>query len=179
MATRAALVDERGAITYRELRSGRSAIELRGQGVEAGQAVGILCLPDAAVEAVFGRRWSVPTYAAQHRLSRRSPAATVSTHEVTTVVCDDEFADDARAAGERHRHRSDDIETGQAVSRPKVAAAGRIVLLTSGTTGTPKGFPASEVGSALGIGAHSIAPGLHRVANLRAGADVSRQGSAC
>jgi len=46
------------------------------------------------------------------------------------------------------------IETGQAVSRPKVAAAGRIVLLTSGTTGAPKGVPRKpNIGSGLGIGA--------------------------
>ena len=39
-------------------------------------------------------------------------------------------------------------------SRPKVAAAGRIVLLTSGTTGSPKGVPRKpEIASALGVGA--------------------------
>jgi acyl-CoA synthetase (AMP-forming)/AMP-acid ligase II len=79
----------------------------------------------------------------------------VSTHKITTVVCDDEFADYARAAGE-HVTVIDptNIETGQAVSRPKVAAAGRIVLLTSGTTGAPKGVPRKpNIGSGLGIGA--------------------------
>ena len=40
------------------------------------------------------------------------------------------------------------------VSRPKVARAGRIVLLTSGTTGAPKGVPRQpKIRMALGIGA--------------------------
>ena len=157
--TRAALVDERGAITYRELRSKTEslAIELRGRGVEAGQAVGILCRNGRGfVEAVFAAALvGADVVLLNTDFRAEALAAAVSTHKVTTVVCDDEFADDARAAGE-HVTVIDptSIETGQAVSRPKVAAAGRIVLLTSGTTGTPKGVPRKpRIGSALGIGA--------------------------
>ena len=47
-----------------------------------------------------------------------------------------------------------DVDVRDGDSRPKVARAGRIVLLTSGTTGAPKGVPRQpKIRMALGIGA--------------------------
>ena len=84
-----------------------------------------------------------------------SLAAALSTHRIGTVICDNEF--EARA------HDADDsvtvIDAANAFAhdggpRPTVAAAGRIVLLTSGTTGAPEGVPRHpEIRLALGIGA--------------------------
>ena len=77
----------------------------------------------------------------------------LSSHQIETVICDAEFSERASAAGVdvvdaamRSANRDD--------SPPKVRSAGRIVLLTSGTTGSPKGVPRKpEIGMALGIGA--------------------------
>jgi acyl-CoA synthetase (AMP-forming)/AMP-acid ligase II len=75
-------------------------------------------------------------------------AAAMDSHAIGILVCDGEFAD--RADGVTLI----DPASPHDGSRPKVAAAGRIILLTSGTTGSPKGVPRKpEITSALGIGA--------------------------
>ena len=84
-----------------------------------------------------------------------SLASALSSHRIGMVICDNEFA--ARA------HDADEgvtvvdaagVAARQGDSRPKVARAGRIVLLTSGTTGAPKGVPRQpKIRMALGIGA--------------------------
>src|SRR4029079_14487409 len=94
-------------------------------------------------------------------------------HRIGLVICDDEFAS-------RVRDSDEDVTVVQSVgvdahkgdSRPKVAHAGRIVLLTSGTTGAPKGVPRQpKIRMALGIGA-SI---LDRT-GLRIGSQISVPG---
>jgi acyl-CoA synthetase (AMP-forming)/AMP-acid ligase II len=73
----------------------------------------------------------------------------MDSHEIRILVCDDEFTDRVRDVDAVDPARVDACG-----SRPKVAAAGRIVLLTSGTTGSPKGVPRKpEITSALGVGA--------------------------
>jgi acyl-CoA synthetase (AMP-forming)/AMP-acid ligase II len=155
---RTAMVDESGPISYRDLQSKTEslAIELRRRGVEAGQAVGILCRNGRGfAEAVFAAALvGADVVFLNTDFRAEALAAAVSTHEIRTVICDDEFADDARAAGEDVTVIDPaSIEARQGVSRPKVAAPGRIILLTSGTTGTPKGVPRKpRIASALGIG---------------------------
>jgi acyl-CoA synthetase (AMP-forming)/AMP-acid ligase II len=156
---RAAIIDEEGSITYRELLSRTEALadELGRQGVGPGQAVGILCRNGRGfVEAVFGAAMlGADVVLLNTDFHTEALAGALSSHGIQTVVCDDEFADrvgaadesitivDPAAAGERPLQR-----------RPKVAAAGRIVLLTSGTTGRPKGVPRKpDIAPALGVGA--------------------------
>ena len=83
-----------------------------------------------------------------------SLAAALRSHRIGMVVCDSEFASHVRDAddGVRVVDAADvDMREG---SRPAVARAGRIVLLTSGTTGAPKGVPRQpKIRMALGIGA--------------------------
>jgi acyl-coenzyme A synthetase/AMP-(fatty) acid ligase len=81
-------------------------------------------------------------------------AAAFSTHEIKTVISEDEFAGRARDAGEDlSLFDPATADSRQGDSRPKVAPAGRMVLLTSGTTGRPKGVPRKPtIGSAVGIG---------------------------
>ena len=58
------------------------------------------------------------------------------------MFCDDEFADQISETGEPIQII--DPQTVQAAPggpRPTVAPSGRMVLLTSGTTGIPKGVP--------------------------------------
>jgi acyl-CoA synthetase (AMP-forming)/AMP-acid ligase II len=156
--TRTALVDESGPVSYRELQSCAESLaaELRASGVAAGQAVGILCRNGRGfVTAVF----AVALVGADVVLLNtdfRTEALTAAlrAHDVTTVVCDDEFTERATTAGVRTVVDPTKGESHQRVSRPKVAPGGRIVLLTSGTTGTPKGVPRKpKIASALGVGA--------------------------
>ena len=156
--TRTALVDESGPVSYRELQSCAEslAVELRTRGVAAGQAVGILCRNGRGfVTGVFAAAL-VGSDVVLLNTDFRTEALTAAlrTHDVTAVVCDDEFTETATAAGVRTVVDPAKGESHQSVLRPKVASGGRIVLLTSGTTGTPKGVPRKpKIGSALGVGA--------------------------
>ena len=156
--TRAALVDEAGPLSYRELLSAAEAlaVELRGRGVEAGQAVGILCRNGHGFVAAVFAAASVGADVVLLNTDFRTEALTaaLATHDVTTVVCDAEVTETARAAGARTVVDPAKVHSPQTGSRPKVAQGGRIVLLTSGTTGTPKGVPRKpKIASALGVGA--------------------------
>jgi acyl-CoA synthetase (AMP-forming)/AMP-acid ligase II len=143
---RAAVIDDDGAVRYRDLQSGTESLasELYRDGVRPGQEVGILCRSGHRfVEAVFAAALVGADVVLLNTDFRTDAlAATLSVHQITTVICDDEFADRVRAAG-------DDLtvvdparaDTHDRDRRPKVAAPGRIVVLTSGTTGKPKGVP--------------------------------------
>jgi acyl-CoA synthetase (AMP-forming)/AMP-acid ligase II len=79
-------------------------------------------------------------------------AAALGVHRIETIVCDAEFTDRVRAAGAAVT--LDPAEDGAhgGGRRPEVAPPGRIVLLTSGTTGKPKGVPRTpRMGSAIGV----------------------------
>ena len=77
-------------------------------------------------------------------------AEAMRSHQLEMIVCDNEFAD--RVHG--NATVIDPANVDGSDGRPKVASAGRIVLLTSGTTGSPKGVPRKpEIASALGVGA--------------------------
>lgn len=156
---RPAVVDEQGSITYRDLLMATEslAIELNDRGVAAGQAVGILCRNGRGfVMAVFAAALvGADVVLLNTDFRTKALAAALDTHDAKTVICDDEFADAARAARE-HLTVIDPakVQTRHAVSRPRVAGAGRIVLLTAGTTGAPKGVPREpRIGSAVGIAA--------------------------
>jgi acyl-CoA synthetase (AMP-forming)/AMP-acid ligase II len=156
--SRAVLVDEGGAISYRELQSRVEAlaVELRARGVEPGQAVGILCRNGRGfVEAVFAAALvGADVVLLNTDFRAEALAAALRSHHITTVVCDDEFIENANAAGAHTVVDPANVESHRTDPRPKVAPGGRIVLLTSGTTGTPKGVPRKpKIGSALGIGA--------------------------
>src|SRR4051812_1152889 len=156
--SRPALVDEDGPISYRELqsRSESLAVELRAQGVEAGQAVGILCRNGRGfVQAVFAVALvGADVVLLNTDFRTEALSAAITSHQVTAIVCDDEFTETATTAGVPTVVDAAKAESPQPVSRPKVAPGGRIVLLTSGTTGQPKGVPRKpEIASALGVGA--------------------------
>jgi acyl-CoA synthetase (AMP-forming)/AMP-acid ligase II len=154
------LIDDDGAASYRELQSKTESLaaELYHHGVGPGQATGILCRNGHRfVEAVFATA-SVGADVVLLNTDFRTDAlaATLSEHRVTTVVCDDEFAGRVRAA----RDTVTVIDPSSANThdrnrRPTVAPPGRIVVLTSGTTGKPKGVPRKPtIGSAVvGVGA--------------------------
>jgi acyl-CoA synthetase (AMP-forming)/AMP-acid ligase II len=155
---RPAMVDEDGAISYGELRSRTEALaDQLGRRAGPGHAVGILCRNGRGfVQAVFGPALlGADVVLLNTDFHADALAAALSTHRIKTVVCDDEFTDRVKAAdGSVTVIDPVAVNAHRGGPRPKVAAAGRIVLLTSGTTGQPKGVPRKpEIASALGVGA--------------------------
>jgi acyl-CoA synthetase (AMP-forming)/AMP-acid ligase II len=156
--SRAALIDDDGAVSYRELLSTTESLanELRRRGGGSGHAVGILCRNGRGfVTAVF----AVAMVGADVVLLNTDFQAealknAITSHQIQIIVCDNEFKDRANAGGAGVTVIDAGFDGHDGGSRPKVAAAGRIVLLTSGTTGSPKGVPRKpEITSALGVGA--------------------------
>jgi len=153
---RPAMIDDDGEITYGELRSRSEAVAKELRGVGPGQAVGILCRNGRAfIPAVFGPALlGADVVLLNTDFHTDALAAVLTTHRIKTVICDDEFAERARAADASVTVVNPSAVDTHQSRRPNVAAAGRIVLLTSGTTGKPKGVPRKpEIASALGIGA--------------------------
>ncbi|MCV7398694.1 AMP-binding protein [Mycobacterium fragae] len=143
---RTAVIDDDGAVSYREVQSETEALaqELYRRGVEPGQAVGVLCRNGRRfVEAVFAVALvGADVVLVNTEFRTDALAAALSGHDIQTVVCDAEFIERVQAADDSLTAVDPaTVKPRESDSRPKVARAGRIVLLTSGTTGKPKGVP--------------------------------------
>lgn len=156
---RAAVIDDDGALSYREVQSKSEALakELYRRGVESGHAVGVLCRNGRSfVEAVFAVALvGADVVLINTEFRTDALAAALNTHDIKLVVCEQEFAERVNDADESVMAVDPaTVKTNDGAARPKVAPAGRIVLLTSGTTGKPKGVPrAPRVNSGvLGVG---------------------------
>ena len=100
---RTAIIDDDGALTYRELQAKTEALahELVRGGAGPGEAVGIMCRN--------GRGFAVSVFAAalvgadvvlvNTEFRTNALADALSTHQVTTMFCDNEFADQIQDAG--------------------------------------------------------------------------------
>jgi acyl-CoA synthetase (AMP-forming)/AMP-acid ligase II len=155
--SRTALIDDEGTIGYRELLSQTESLAtvLQHRGAGSGQAVGILCRNGRGfVQAVFAAAMAGADVVLLNTDFRTEAlAAAMSSHQIRMLICDNEFADRAHAAADDVTV-IDPARVDARDPRPKVGAAGRIVLLTSGTTGSPKGVPRKpEITPALGVGA--------------------------
>lgn len=154
---RTAIVDDDGALSYRRLQQVTESLarRLAGDGVAPGRAVGVMCRNGRGfVAGVFAAALlgaDVVPMSTEFRSD--ALAAAVRAHRISTVVADGEFAERLRAADESVvivDPATARIDEG--ARRAAVAAPGRIVLLTSGTTGTPKGVPrAPQMRSAVGV----------------------------
>ncbi len=155
---RTAIVDDDGALSYRQLQQLTESLarRLSADGAAPGQAVGVMCRN--------GRRFVAGVFAAallgadvvpmSTEFRSDALAAAVQAHRISTVVVDDdEFAERVRAADESVVTVDPaTVGTDEGAPRPDVAAPGRIVLLTSGTTGKPKGVPRTpQLRSAVGV----------------------------
>ncbi|OBB89805.1 AMP-binding protein [Mycobacterium sp. 852002-40037_SCH5390672] len=154
---RTAIVDDDGALSYRQLQQATESLarRLSDDGVVAGQAVGVMCRNGRGfVAGVFAAALlgaDVVPMSTEFRSD--ALAAAVQAHRISAVVVDSEFTERVRAADESVVTVDPaTVGTDEGTRGPAVAAPGRIVLLTSGTTGKPKGVPRTpQLRSAVGV----------------------------
>lgn len=153
---RSALVDDDGALTFREVdrRSDRIAGELRRRGVQDGDAVGLLArngrgfvesvvaLAKCGADVLYLNTGSAP----------EQFEAVLDREKAVAVVHDAELGDLARSGSDRLTITTEELDqaaegTGPGIeSRPKNTS--RQVIMTSGTTGAPRG--AARSGASIG-----------------------------
>jgi fatty-acyl-CoA synthase len=179
---RVAIRDERGQLSYRELHEHVNAVAngLRARGLRAGDGVAILVRNHRGfLEAVFGAILCGARVILLNTSFAGPQLREVAEREGTDLlVYDDEFAAIVEGVEPRYgRFRAWVDEPGQSdgdtldaliagasvTSPPKAGRPAKLVILTSGTTGTPKGAPRDEPRSL------SIVGGLLSRIPLRAG----------
>ncbi len=166
--TRTAIIDERRSLSFRELneRSERLAIALRARGFVDGDSIGLLCRNHAGMfEALFAAaKLGARTVLLNTDFGATQLADVCAREKISLLVHDEEFEPAADGLGlikvlawtERESDDSIDALIRTVSSRagqrrlPRPKFTQQIVLLTSGTTGTPKGA-AREFGVSLAI----------------------------
>lgn len=167
---RPGLIDERGSLSFAELnaRSDALACALRARGVAEGDGVGILCRNHRgflditfAAAKIGARTLLLNTALAGPQLGdvcqREGISLLVHDEEYSGLVGDIETRSGRLLAWTDGDPPPDSLEAllaahaGQQPPAPSSPAA--LVLLTSGTTGTPKGAPRSQSRSLAPIGA--------------------------
>ncbi len=159
---RVAVRDERGDVTYKELdeRSNALANAWRGQGLKAGDGVAILVRNHRGfLDALFAAAKCGARIVLLNTSFAGPQIREVAGREGTDLlVYDDEYGQMLRDIEPPHGrwrawtddddHADDTIEAlirgASTAEPPKPSTAPKIVILTSGTTGTPKGAPRSE-----------------------------------
>jgi fatty-acyl-CoA synthase len=167
---RAGLVDELGSLTFAQLHSRSSALAcaLRERGVREGDCVGILCRNHRGfIDATFAAA-KLGTRILYLNTDFAGPQlqAVCEREGVSLLVHDAEYEELVSAIEPRHGRLlgwSEDAGAGDTVQELIARHAGQVppppgqpaavVLLTSGTTGTPKGAPRHQGRSLHPIGA--------------------------
>jgi fatty-acyl-CoA synthase len=166
---RTAVVDELGELTFEELheRSNRLADSLRSRGVRAGDGIAIMCrnhrgFVDASIAAAklgadilyLNTAFAGPQLV--DVLERERPKIVVHDEEFNELI--DKADTRERILGwveddEKNLEADGDRDTIESLIREGSAdehrapqKQSRVIILTSGTTGTPKGAPRSEAG---------------------------------
>jgi fatty-acyl-CoA synthase len=155
---RAAIVDDRGALSYREVhrRTNALACELRKVGIGERQNVAIMCRNHRGfIEATVacaklgaGALYLNTAFAGPQItdvLLREDPAAVIYDEEFSELVADGAEGRRRFIAWSEPGSRAAEptleqlIAAGSDAELPAPSEKGRVVILTSGTTGTPKG----------------------------------------
>ena len=163
---RCALVDERGPLSFNELdrRSNAVANALRARGLRGGDIVGVLCRNHRGLlDSIFGTgKLGARTLLLNTDFSAPQLREVCEREGVQLLIHDEEFTAIVERSGppagrvlawheESDEQTLDDlIEQGEESTPPKPEKKGRIVLLTSGTTGAPRGA-SREVGISLAV----------------------------
>lgn len=157
------LIDERGSLTFQQIdqRSNALAGELRKLGVGPGDGVAIMCrnhrgFLDASLAAA---KLGADMLYLNTAFAGPQLVDVVAREKPTVVVYDQEFSGLLSAVSGVTRVLAwvdepdpelPDLESliaaGSPAAQPAPPKPGRLVILTSGTTGTPKGAPRSEAG---------------------------------
>jgi acyl-CoA synthetase (AMP-forming)/AMP-acid ligase II len=157
---RPAIIDERGEVTYKQLDENSNAIAnaWREEGFEPGEGVAILVRNHRGfLEAVFAAAKCGARIILLNTSFAGPQIREVAEREGTDLlVYDDEYSEVLEGIDEppRGRYRSwvDEeadntldalIEAGNKDAPPRPGESPKITILTSGTTGTPKGAPRS------------------------------------
>jgi fatty-acyl-CoA synthase len=165
---RPGVIDERGTLTFAQLdeRSNRLANAWRERGLEPGQGVAILARNHRwFLDAVFAAAKSGARIVLLNTDFAGPQIREVAGREGTDLlVYDDEYAEMLEGVEPpRGRFRAwtdesaDDtlqalIDAGDPAPPPKSHTRPKLIILTSGTTGTPKGAPRTEPRSLAPIG---------------------------
>lgn len=168
-----AIIDERGSLTWAELESRSDALAVgfaTSKGDQPG-TIGILCRNHRGLVESLAAATKTGADALLLNTGFSGPqlAEVLEREGASTIVYDEEFSglvDHARdkidgltelvawSEGHTSSRTIDDVIGEHAGRRPpKPAKAGRIILLTSGTTGTPKGARRSGGGGAGALAA--------------------------
>jgi fatty-acyl-CoA synthase len=167
---RVGLADELGQLTFEEidLRSNALANGLRGAGVTAGDGVAILCRNHRGFADATFACGKLGARALYLNTDFAGPQVTeVCAREgVDALIYDEEFAEVVAGVEAKRGRFMAWVEQGgedatleqlmaasSTAAPPKPAEESRVVVLTSGTTGTPKGAPRETPRSLSGIGA--------------------------
>jgi fatty-acyl-CoA synthase len=168
---RVAVIDERGELTFKELdrRSNALANAWRERGLEPGEGVAILARNHRGLlDSVFaGAKCGARLVMLNTSFAAPQIREVAGREGTDLLVCDDEYLEMLEGVDPpRGRWRAwtdqdvdgatDTLEAliaaGSPDAPPKANVAPRIVILTSGTTGTPKGAPRSEPRSLALVG---------------------------
>jgi fatty-acyl-CoA synthase len=161
---RTGLIDDLGPLTFGEIhrRSNALAASLRNRGIGAGDSVAVMCRNhrgfvdvSLAVAKLGGDVLYLNTAFAGPQLvdvlEREQPKLVVHDEEFTELIEEADVA--ARLLAWTDEDPGPDVDTverliadGPADDHQPPERHGRIVILTSGTTGTPKGAPRNEAG---------------------------------
>ncbi|MDP3891756.1 acyl-CoA synthetase [Nocardioides sp.] len=167
--SRVAFVDERGSTTFADLdrRTNAIAHEWRRRGLRAGDGVAILCRNHTGLAEAFFAAGKLGARIVMLNTDFAGPQLrdAMAREGVELLVVDEEFLDRLEGLEPRcgifrawtDRPGSDTLdalaEAGRATLPAQPEKHAKIVVLTSGTTGTPKGAPRSEPRSLVSVGA--------------------------
>ncbi|QLL09922.1 AMP-binding protein [Mycobacterium vicinigordonae] len=164
---RTAIVDDDGTLSYLQLQAFTESLArtLLEADVQAGQSVGVMCRNGRNfVAAVFATGLvGADIVLVNTEFRADALAGALAGHQIRTMFCDNEFLDQIHRTAESITAIDPQQVQARRGARPRVASSGRIVLLTSGTTGVPKGVPRRpKVSSGLGVGVTLLErTGLH------------------
>jgi acyl-CoA synthetase (AMP-forming)/AMP-acid ligase II len=160
---RAALIDDRGTLTFSEMqrRTNALAAELAAAGIGEHDGVAIMCRNHRGfVDATLAcSKLGASALYLNTAFAAPQLADVLAREQPTAVIYDEEFADLVHEGAEGRKRfiawhepgaasrdplLEDLIAHGDPSERPAPAEKGRVVILTSGTTGAPKGAARKE-----------------------------------